>query len=64
MLFVLQVEDFKIWKHLQAVDLEALDHLCVPCVELLDHLKKWRDTNEAVVPFVELTSLCVPDWST
>ena len=40
-----------------------LDHTCLPAVELLQYIKTVRDKNPDEVPFVEVGSLCIADWS-
>jgi hypothetical protein len=63
-LCLIQLADFKVWKHLEKVDMEDIDDYTVPPLALLNYLQDKKDVNPREVPFVELMALCVPDWST
>jgi hypothetical protein len=63
-LLAYQLEDHKVWKKLKEVDLEDIDDTSVPPLDLLNYLKDRKEANPKEVPYVELMTLCVPEWST
>ena len=51
------------WTRLEQVDLSDVDHLCMPSTELLKYIKAAKDKCETEVPYVDLSSMCTPEWS-
>jgi hypothetical protein len=59
-----QAKDFKMWKQLESVRLDDMNQTAMPPLGLLNYLKDWKTKDDFEIPFVEISNLCVPDWST
>jgi hypothetical protein len=59
-----QLADYDIWTRYQKVDLEDQDEITTPPLALLNYIDDHKKTNYNSVPFVELSLLCIPEWST
>ena len=60
----MQVSDYAIWDRYKEVDMEDLSEMNTPPVALLNFLDDHEKKNYNSVPFVELSLLCIPEWST
>jgi hypothetical protein len=61
---LIKLEEHKIWDRLAKVDMECMDEWTVPPLGLLNYLRDKKEATPKEVPFVELMTLCIPDWST
>ena len=52
------------WVQLENVRLDDMHQTAMPPIALLNYLKDWKTKDSFEIPFVELSTLCVPDWST
>ena len=52
------------WKQLEKVRLDDMNQTAMPPIGLLNYLKDWETKDHFGIPFVELSTMCVPDWST
>ena len=60
----MQVSDYAIWDRYKEVDMEDLSEMNTPPLALLNFLDDNKKKNYNWVPFVELSLLCIPEWST
>ena len=52
------------WDKLESVRLDDLNASAMPPIGLLNYLKDWKTKDPFQIPFVEISTLAVPDWST
>ena len=52
------------WKQLESVRLDDLHETAMPPIGLLNYLKDWKTKDHFQIPFVEISMIAIPDWST
>ena len=52
------------WEKLEKQDFSQLNEEAMPPISLLNYIKDHKLKNDFHVPFVELSTMCIPDWST
>ena len=52
------------WKQLESVRLDNMNQTAMPPLGLLNYLKDWETKDHFEIPYVEISTLCVADWST
>jgi hypothetical protein len=52
------------WERLENVDLSSMHESAMPPLALLNYLHDHKKRDHYEIPFVELSTMCVPEWST